>query len=175
MTTAEEYARRRAEYLSPVDTLSAQALKSEVSDSLAGLAAALEALSPAQAVWKPDEEEWSAAEVGDHVSLSTGVLGKIAGMLAAGRRPADEDWDPPPRFRGDAGDLHDIRTRLNALPAYAEELFNGCLAGDRMDVTAENSFLGEMNWRQWYYFLRVHALSHVEQIEKLRGTAGFPG
>ena len=174
MTTEAEYAQRKVEHLSPLNTLTDEQLKAEVAEAFGRLAAELGSLSEAQATWKPAADEWSAAEVGDHMALGTGVLGKIAGMLAQGQRPGDEDWDPPPQFKGDAGDLDSVRARLGSLPQHTAELFDKCIATDRTDVTADNSFVGEMNWREWYYFLRVHALSHVEQIEKLRGSAGFP-
>ena len=174
MTTEAEYGKRRAEHLSPVNTLTDEQLKAEVAEAFGRLAAELNALSEAQAIWKPAEDEWSAAEVGDHVALGTGAIGNITALLARGQRPGDEDWDPPPRLRGSAGDLDGVRSRIRSLPAHTEELFDRCVATDRTDVTADNSFFGEMNWREWYYFLRVHALSHVEQIQKLRGSAGKP-
>ena len=173
MTTVAEYGKRRAEHFSPVK-LTDEHLKVEVAEAFSRLTAELDSLSEAQATWKPTADEWSAAEVGDHVALGTGAIGNITALLARGQRPGDEDWDPPPRLRGDAGDLDGVRGRIRSLPAHAEELFDGCIATDRTDVTADNSFFGEMNWREWYYFLRVHALAHVEQIQKLRGSAGFP-
>ena len=174
MTTEAEYAQRKAEHLSPLNTLTDEQLKAEVAEAFGRLAAELGSLSAAQATWKPAADEWSAAEVGDHVALGTGVLGNITALLASGQRPGDEDWDPPPQFKGDAGDLAGVRSRLASLPEHTAELFDHCLATDRTDVTADNSFFGEMNWREWYYFLRVHVLSHVEQIQKLRGSAGKP-
>jgi hypothetical protein len=174
MTTEAEYAQRKAEHLSPLNTLTDEQLKAEVAEAFGRLAAEMGSLSEAQATWKPAADEWSAAEVGDHVALGTGAIGNITALLARGQRPGDEDWDPPPRLRGDAGDLDGVRGRIRSLPAHTEELFDSCVATNRTDVTADNSFFGEMNWREWYYFLRVHALAHVEQIQKLRGSAGFP-
>ena len=174
MTTEEEYATRKAEFLSPVSTLSAGQMKAEVGETFTGLAAALGSLSEAQATWKPDPEEWSAAQVCDHVALGTGMVGNIIVLLARGQRPGDADWDPPPQLKGDPGDLEGIQRRLMALPVHTADLFDRCLTTDRLDVTADNSVFGEMNWREWYYFLRVHALSHLEQIGKLRSAAGFP-
>jgi len=174
MTTEAEYAQRRAEHLSPVSTLTNEQLKAEVAEAFARLSGELACLSEAQATWKPDPDEWSAAEIGDHVALGTGAVGNITAMLARGERPGDEDWDPPPQLRGSAGDLDGVRRRILSLPQHTAELFDRCAATDRTDVTSDDSFFGEMNWREWYYFLRVHALAHVEQIQKLRGTAGFP-
>jgi len=174
MTTEAEYARRRAEQLSPAGTLSDEQLKAEVGTAFGRLAEELDALSEAQSTWKPDPDEWSAAEIGDHVALGTGAAGNITAMLAIGERPGDEDWDPPPQLRGSAGDLDSVRSRILSLPRHTAELFDRCVATDRTDVTTDNSFFGEMNWREWFYFLRVHALAHVEQIQKLRGAEGFP-
>jgi hypothetical protein len=174
MTTEAEYAQRKAEHLSPAGTLTDDQLKTEVGEAFGRLAEELDALSEAQATWKPDPDEWSAAQIGDHVALGTGALGNITSLLARGQRPGDEDWDPPPQLRGSAGDLDDVRGRLGSLPRHTDELFDRCVATNRTDVTLDNSFFGEMNWREWFYFLRFHVLAHVEQIQKLRGTAGFP-
>lgn len=174
MPTQEEYDRRKAEFISPAWTLSGEEMKAQVEESFRRLAQALASLSDAQAAWKPAEDEWSAAQVGDHIALGTGAVSNIIDLLARGQPPTDEDWDPPPQFRGDPADLAGIRKRLDSLPAAAAALFDRCLQTDRMDVTAENSVFGQMNWREWYYFLRVHALDHLQQVEKLRSAAGFP-
>jgi len=174
MTSVEEYAKRKAEHLAPVGQLSGEEIKAEVGQTFSLLVSALDSLSEAQATWKPNAEEWSAAQVCDHVALGTGVAMNVTGLLAKGQRPSDADWDPPPQFKGDAGDLKGIRSRLTLLPGATADLYDQCQATNRLDVTADNSFFGEMDWREWFYFLRVHALSHVEQIEKLRTMAGFP-
>jgi len=175
MTTEAEFAERRARLLGPMSGLNNGALKDEVRESYTKLTSALESFSDEQAVWKPDAEEWSAAQIGDHVALSMGVLGNITRLLAKGQAVTDADWDPPPQFRGDASDLRDVKTRVGELASYSSELFDEGVKTDRVDVTASNSFLGDMNWREWFYFLRIHAQAHVEQIEKLQSTAGFPG
>ena len=60
------------------------------------------------------------------------------------------------------------------MPEFTDGLFDESVKINRLDVKANNSFLGDMNWREWFYFLRVHANAHVEQMEKLRSTPGFP-
>ena len=174
MTTEAEFAERRTRLLGPMEGMSDAELKQDVRKSFAKLAAIIDSFSDEQATWKPDEQEWSAAQVGDHIALSTGTLGSIAGLLAKGQAVTDADWDPPPQFKGDAGDLGNVKRRLGELPSYADTLFGEGSSTDRLDVKANNSFLGDMNWREWFYFLRIHAQAHVEQIEKLRATKGFP-
>jgi hypothetical protein len=174
MTTEAEYAERRARLLAPMNGLSDSELKLAVREACGRLAATLDSFSDRQATWKPDAQEWSAAQVGDHIALGTGVLGKIAGLLAQGQVVKDEDWDAPPQFKGDAADLAGVKKRIPELPQFTDRLFDDGVKTNRLDVKANNSFLGDLNWREWFYFLRVHADAHVEQMEKLRSTPGFP-
>ncbi len=175
MTTEDEYEERRNQILGPMQGLSDDELKRAVSDNYSRLSVTFESLRPEQAIWKSNEEEWSAAQVGDHVALGTGVLGNIIALLARGQAVADEDWDPPPQFRGDASDVKDVAKRLSELPVGANRIFDDAARTNRLDVKANNSFFGDLNWREWYRYLGVHAQAHTEQIEKLRSTPGFPG
>jgi hypothetical protein len=68
-----------------------------------------------------------------------------------------------------------VKKRLDDLPDVTDKLFEEAVKTDRLDQKANNSQLGDMNWREWFYFLGVHANDHIGQIEKLRGMAGFPG
>lgn len=174
MTTEAEFAERRTRLLGPMEGMSDAELKQDLRESFSKLASVIDSLSDEQATWKPGEQEWSAAQVGDHIALSTGMLGSITGLLAKGQSVTDVDWDPPPQFKGDAADLGNVKRRLGELPPYADTLFEEGSSTDGLDVKANNSFLGDMNWREWFYFLRIHAQAHIEQIEKLRATRGFP-
>jgi hypothetical protein len=109
------------------------------------------------------------------VALATGVMGNITGLLAKGQAVTDADWDPPPQFRGSADDVGDVRRRLKALPGFCDRLFDEGARTDSVEVTANNSQLGDLNWREWFYFLGVHADDHTGQVDKLRGMPDFPG
>lgn len=175
MTIEAEIAERRTRLIGPMKGLSNDELKREVREAFSRLGSALASLSDEQATWKPDAEEWSAAQVGDHVAIATGVMCNVTALLAKGQAVTDADWDPPPQFRGDAADVDDVRKRLGELPGFTDRLFEEGVKTDRLDERANNSLLGDMNWREWFYFLGVHANDHIGQIEKLRGTPGFPG
>jgi hypothetical protein len=175
MTTEGEIAERRTRLIGPMKGLTDDEIKREVREAFSKLGSALESLSDEQATWKPEEAEWSAAQVGDHVALATGVMCNVTGLLAKGQAVTDADWDPPPQFRGDAADVASVKKRLGELPAFTDRLFEDGVKTDRLDETANNSLLGDMNWREWFYFLGVHANDHIGQIEKLRAEPGFPG
>jgi hypothetical protein len=175
MTVEAEVQERRARLLGPMAGLSDDQVKQDVRNAYSRLADALDALSGEQASWKPEEAEWSAAQVGDHVALATGVMCNVTGLLAKGQAVTDADWDPPPQFRGNAADVGDVKKRLGELPGFTDSLFDEGTTTDRVEVKANNSQLGDMNWREWFYFLGVHANDHIGQIEKLRAAEGFPG
>ena len=174
MTAEGETQERRARLLGPMAGLSDEQVKQDVRRAFSRLADALKALSGEQATWKPEEAEWSAAQVGDHVALATGVMSNVTGLLAKGLAVTDSDWDPPPQFRGNAADVDDVKKRLAELPGVTDRLFDEGASTDRVEVKANNSQLGDMNWREWFYFLGVHADDHIGQIEKLRAAEGFP-
>jgi DinB superfamily len=174
MATEAEIAERRTRLLGPMSGLDDEGIKREVRESFSKLGSALESLSGEQATWKPEEAEWSAAQVGDHVAIGTGVMGNITSLLAKGQVVTDADWDPPPQFRGDAADVDNVKRRLGELAAFTDRLFEDGVKTDRLDETANNSLLGDMNWREWFYFLGVHANDHIGQIEKLQTKQGFP-
>ena len=175
MTAEAEIQERRARLLGPMLGLSDEQLKQDVRNAFSRLADKLDALSGEQATWKPEEAEWSAAQLGDHVALATGVMCNVTGLLAKGLAVTDSDWDPPPQFRGNAADVGDVKKRLGELPAFTDRLFDEGATTDRVEAKANNSQLGDLNWREWFYFLGVHANDHIGQIEKLRAAEGFPG
>jgi hypothetical protein len=172
MTTDAEVAERRARLLGPTTGLGNEQIKQYVRETFSRLASTLDSLSGEQATWKPEEGEWSAAQVGDHVALGTGVMGNITGLLAKGQAVTDADWDPPPQFRGSA-DVGDVKRRLRELPGFTDRLFDEGATTDSLEEKANNSLLGDMNWREWFYFLGVHANDHIGQVEKLGGLRGF--
>jgi len=174
MTTEAEIQERRTRLLGPMANMNDAQIKEAVRETYSKLVSTLDSLIGEQAVWKPEEAEWSAAQIGDHVALATGVMGNVTSLLAKGQGVTDADWDPPPQFRGDAYDVADVKHRLSELPAFADRLFEEAAKTNSLDEKANNSQLGDMNWREWFYFLGVHAQDHIGQIEKLRSTEGFP-
>src|SRR5688572_3614304 len=174
MTTEAETQERRTRLLGPMANMNEAQIKQSVREMYSKLASTLDSLMGEQAVWKPDEAQWSAAQIGDHVALATGVMGNVTSLLAKGQAVTDADWDPPPQFRGDAADVADVKRRVRELEAFTGRLFDEAIKTDRIEVRANNSLLGDMDWREWFYFLGVHTQDHIGQIEKLRSAQGFP-
>jgi len=84
MTAEAEIQERRERLLGPMAALSDEQVKQDVRNAFSRLADALDVLSGEQAIWKPEEAEWSAAQVGDHVALATGVMWQRNGPAGEG-------------------------------------------------------------------------------------------
>ncbi len=110
--------------------------------------------------------------------------------------PAGETWSPDDCLRHATGsDTHCARQILHVactgeLPAGAEEepagAFEEMLAKHRealdslyehvraadpaafLDVKWEHPFFGDLNWREWLLFLRIHAKDHARQLAGMR-------
>lgn len=173
MTTGQGNAELRDRLLGPMADMSELEVKASVTEPLKELHELLSTMSDAQAKWKPNDGGWSAADVCDHLVVSTGTIGRITRMLAEGTAPSEGDWDAPPHFK-EPKDLAGIKMRMSHLPAYTDELFDRSRLLGHEEATANNSVLGDLNWRQWFFFVGVHARDHLRQVRELRSSAGFP-
>lgn len=133
----------------------------------------LAGLSDAQFDWKPSEKEWSVREVCLHVAHSIAGVGKVMGVLAAGHSIAEKG--KPNQMIDDPG----------AMSAVVESTKQGLQAGlkgyDALDdspneeATAEHPYFGAYNCRQWAAFNILHLDIHLKQVQRVKGTEGFPG
>jgi hypothetical protein len=122
---------------------------------------------------QPDEHGWSALEIVEHVLLFMSIYGKaICDVLEKGQHPPDVDNRQAIIPRGDKANT---RERLFLL---LEEIFNrltaSVLQADpfiHLDITWRHFELGEMHWREWLLFARVHLLDHLRQVNQLQVAA----
>lgn len=126
------------------------------------------AMSPAQFAARPAPAAWSAAEVWAHILAMTEHGARaIEGIIAQGATP--------PRVNDiiTAATHHTLHTASDYWAAYTarREL---CYArvlpatGDEhLDVKITHATFGELNWREWLLFMRVHDLDHLRQLQAL--------
>ncbi|MBV9232173.1 MAG: DinB family protein [Chloroflexi bacterium] len=114
----------------------------------------------------PKEGEWSAADVLGHVRTIAAIdEHAIRGVIERGEQPANvrDVIEPAPR---DA-----TRERLLAeLEALRERLIASVLQADpqaHLDITWGHREFGQMNWREWLLFARVHILDHARQMQAI--------
>jgi len=153
----------------------------EVVAMRASLLAAIAPVSEAQAAWKPAADAWSIAETVRHLlPSSAGVIGIIE-ALAAGQDPgADTPYDSPgeltahevtPDFDGSlaslVGALREDSIAFAALPRRLP-------ANADLERTFPHMYFGPLPARAWFAFQRVHDRAHLNQIEEIVASSGYP-
>lgn len=115
---------------------------------------------------RPEAEEWSANEVSAHVVEGGGnVAQAICAAIAGGapdRLAADRPRPDPERLTATEWYQRLLRDR--------ETLFErvGRAAGDEhLDTRWGHPFFGDLNWREWLLFLRIHDLDHTRQMQAI--------
>jgi DinB family protein len=114
----------------------------------------------------PKEGEWSAADVLAHVRNIAAIDERsIGGVLERGEQPANVD-DQLERAPADAtreqllADIAGLRERLIAIVLQADPQAH-------LDIVWGHNEFGNMNWREWFLFARVHTLDHARQLQAI--------
>ena len=113
-----------------------------------------------------DASEWDADQVLKHLAEWNAQVGEdILHVCLTGERPGN----PAPVFEGDRESL--IQQQQQSL----ESVYAHVTAAEPdafLDVTWPHPFFGELNWREWFLFLGVHAIDHTGQVGERSGAAG---
>ncbi len=114
----------------------------------------------------PTEGEWSAADVLAHVHhITTLDERSICGVLEHGKQPANinDVLEQAPTKTTREQMLADSKARRERLIAVV-------LQADpqaHLDITWRHNEFGDMNWREWLLFARVHTLDHARQMQSI--------
>lgn len=154
--------------------LQAQAAKLSVSELADKVQADMEQLRVAAVsvpatrfALRPAAGDWSANEVMSHVVEGGRAVGRgIEGVLDTGKKPgpAFVDRMEEAKVERSAGEW------WTEFLEDREALFGRVrkATGDEyLDVTWLHPMFGELNWREWLLFLRIHDLDHARQIQAL--------
>jgi uncharacterized damage-inducible protein DinB len=114
----------------------------------------------------PVEGEWTAADVLAHVcSIAAFDEQSIDGVIERGERPPDV------RDIIETAPTGDTREQMLAtLEQSREKLLALVLKADpqaHLDITWGHGEFGQMNWREWLLFARVHTLDHTRQMQAI--------
>lgn len=160
----EEQLRIRGYLQAQAAKMTVPQLIEKVRGDSAQLKAAAEAGERVDYARRPSEDDWSVNEVMAHITdtcrgLNAGILSALEGgeqpgaLLDALQR--SDDVEPP-------------TARFAELEAEREALF-ARLATATGDEHLETKWLhpmfGDLNWREWVLFLRIHDLDHARQVE----------
>ncbi|GAC1358843.1 MAG: hypothetical protein NVSMB38_42170 [Ktedonobacteraceae bacterium] len=121
----------------------------------------------------PKEGEWSAADILAHVHRITALDEQsICGVLEHGKQPKNVDdvleQAPTSTTREHMlTDIEALRERLIAVVLQADPQTH-------LDITWGHNEFGNMNWREWLLFARVHTLDHVRQMQAITDVLTSP-
>jgi hypothetical protein len=168
MTTTDENLRIRSYLLAQANKLAIPALVTKVREDTTPLQAIGSAVPGVHFSVRPAPGEWSAAEVYthiidvnergaraiegilDHGTTPAPISDTISGETSTGLATADDYWQV----------YHARRERLLARVMRA--------AGDEhLDIKITHPQFGDLSWREWLLFMRVHDLDHMRQLEAI--------
>ena len=162
----EEFARIRGYLQTQAAKLSVPELVEKVRTDLQQVRAAIESFPASRWNDPPHEGEWCANEVAAHLADSSHAV-------AAGIVTAIEQGTKPGRISDVMAHTNERREPADwwkQIDADREALFS-CLAtvkGDEhLDIAWEHPMFGDLNWREWLLFTRIHDLDHARQIQSV--------
>ena len=122
---------------------------------------------------RPAADEWSAAEVWTHiVQMTEHGADSIEGILDEGRRPQDARDVISGETRSDLKTAADY---WNAYIARREQLYARvakATGDERPDIKIHHPMFGDLTWREWFLFMRVHDLDHLRQLQSISVALG---
>jgi uncharacterized damage-inducible protein DinB len=159
--------------------------------------AAVSNLTDAQANFRPDENQWTIAEIVEHVSIVNDGFLRITHKLlkeaesapmppradlSLGHTSLDENgnhhpgpFQAPDRVRPQGGVcVADSLVKMRASLAGFTEIQSRLEAVDLSERMFPHPVLGPINAYQWMVLLAEHEDRHRGQIERLIATAGSP-
>ena len=131
----------------------------------------LEGVSDAQASFGHGEE-WSMKEVVGHMLLAGEAVNREVANLVEGGRVS-----PPGRTGLTAGGdraVEDLRQALANLWAETGRLVASLPEDGDLKRTWDHPWFGPLNFKEWIVFQRLHAMDHVQQMERLREHPDYP-
>ena len=173
MTTPmnEEMQRIRAYLQGQAAKLTVPELADKVRNDMEQVKAAIDSLPDGALDRRPAEGEWCANEVLAHLTATSAEVhrGIVSAIEGSGRpeRIADRIQPAAESLSGDEwwqrllADREALLTRVRA--ARGDE---------NLDVQWNHPMFGDLNWREWLLFLRIHDLDHTRQLQAMVGTAG---
>ena len=173
-TREEEVARVRSYLASQAMRRTPEQLVETLREAHRQFLAATAAVPDADFRTVPGEGEWSAADVLAHIRrIAVFDERSICGVLERGEQPANAD-DVLEQAPTNA-----TREQLLAdIEALRERLITVVLQADpqaHLDIVWGHNEFGNMNWREWLLFARVHTLDHTRQMQAIAaGLASTP-
>ena len=136
----------------------------KVEEGITELAAAANAIDPAKRTVVPPGETWSPTDCLKHATNSDiHCATQILTVALTGELPAGREEDAGGTFEAM------LARHREALDSLYEHVRAADPEGF-LQVKWEHPFFGDLNWREWLLFLRIHAKDHSGQLQAMRAA-----
>ncbi len=160
------------------------------------LIAGISGINDAQANFRPSADEWTIAEIVEHLNIVNGgflrITSKLLKQAEANPKPApadlnlggvivDADGNPAPKFqapemvrpKGGVAIANAIAGLETTLAGFAE-LQSRLEAVDLSGQSFPHPVAGSLSAYQWMILLAEHSDRHLGQIGRIKAADGFP-
>ena len=133
----------------------------------------IEGVSEAQARFS-GAEKWTVKDVLAHlISVSRAVNSDLRNL--AEEKPPKRLEAEPGMNPGTTASIDKLRSDLTELWRETRELVASLPEDGSVNATRPHPWFGPLNFREWIAFQRVHAMDHIQQIEKIKADPAYPG
>lgn len=138
-----------------------------------GFGRSLEGVTPGQSKFVPEEGQWCIDDVLRHLAHANNRVAGLIEALTNGNVPGGEPamgYVPQ-----DDRSFDEVKSDLmDSFEVLREDFANVTDPEANLDVKYKHPFFGELNAREWFVFNFVHASAHIQQIERIKSTPGYP-
>ena len=171
MTQSPEIAQQALAYIRHQAAKSLSELAALMERTGAECAHCLESVTDTQASFSHGEE-WSMKEVVGHMLVASLSINREIANLVEGR-PVSQ----PRRVGLTAGGdrpIEELRLALARLWRETGGLVASLPEGGNLERTWDHPWFGPLNFKEWIAFQRLHAMDHVQQMERLKEHPDYP-
>lgn len=150
---------------------SAAEIRTRLDEEADRFISALKGIDDRMAHQRPGTNDWSVAEIVDHVTLTLDDVGCILATLMSGSRPARTMTIGVSPVNA-SHTLSELVTRLRSSQAAVSKLLAEAVDEPHTDLRVAEYDFGEINWKGYALILRLHYKDHADQIKRaLAGVA----
>jgi DinB superfamily len=160
-----EFKRVRGYILAQANKLTIPELVDKVRADTAPLREAAASVPPDRFFERPTPDDWSAAEVFTHVlDMNDRGVALITNILEAGTAPAAVADVMTGETRTGLKTAEDYWQAYLAKREPFLERVRTARGDEHLEIRVRSSF-GDLTWREWLLFMRVHDLDHMRQLQ----------
>ena len=120
--------------------------------------------------------EWCVKEVLGHFLEATHGVNRQVAQVAAGKAPRELGDASPGHLPAGArsSSIEELRRQVIDVLQEARRLTLSLPEDGRLTETFNHPFFGPLNLKEWIAFQRIHSLDHIQQVEQIRASPGYP-